>query len=250
MAASGYEQELAPSAGVRIVCGAAPVADRRQRRGCARSSSPTPRRDGRAPTGETFTLAADQVLTAIGQRARRRCPAGSSSRAARSRSTGPGRTGLPGVWAGGDCAAGGDDLTVTAVAEGRDAAMDIHAALTARPMTRAGRAAACAAAADRLPRACNASRRGPWRRSRRTSSTSSAPTRAGRRTSPSCFALRRDARLPVDPDPVDGDPGRGRRAGGDRQPRALPDLARRLARGAGRLDLLLVARAALRAARC
>ena len=47
--------------------------------------------------------------------------------------TGPGRTGLPGVWAGGDCAAGGDDLTVTAVAEGRDAAIDIDAALTARP---------------------------------------------------------------------------------------------------------------------
>ena len=42
---------------------------------------------------------------------------------------GPGRTGVPGVWAGGDCAAGGEDLTVTAVAEGRDAAMDIHAAL-------------------------------------------------------------------------------------------------------------------------
>ena len=44
--------------------------------------------------------------------------------------TGPGRTSLPGVWAGGDCASGGDDLTVTAVAEGRDAAMDIHAALS------------------------------------------------------------------------------------------------------------------------
>jgi len=45
--------------------------------------------------------------------------------------TGAGRTTLAGVWAGGDCAAGGDDLTVTAVAEGRDAAMDIHAALMA-----------------------------------------------------------------------------------------------------------------------
>ena len=40
-----------------------------------------------------------------------------------------GRTSLDGVWAGGDCASGGDDLTVTAVAEGRDAAMDIHATL-------------------------------------------------------------------------------------------------------------------------
>ena len=43
--------------------------------------------------------------------------------------SGAGRTNVKGVWAGGDCAAGGDDLTVTAVAEGRDAAMDIHASL-------------------------------------------------------------------------------------------------------------------------
>jgi glutamate synthase (NADPH/NADH) small chain len=42
-----------------------------------------------------------------------------------------GRTSLDRVWAGGDCATGGDDLTVTAVAEGRDAAMDIHAVLSA-----------------------------------------------------------------------------------------------------------------------
>ena len=42
---------------------------------------------------------------------------------------GTGRTSLDGVWAGGDCASGGDDLTVTAVAEGRDAAMDIHTTL-------------------------------------------------------------------------------------------------------------------------
>jgi dihydropyrimidine dehydrogenase (NAD+) subunit PreT len=41
------------------------------------------------------------------------------------------RTSNPSVWAGGDCTAGGDDLTVTAVAQGRDAAESIHAALTA-----------------------------------------------------------------------------------------------------------------------
>ena len=40
-----------------------------------------------------------------------------------------GRTSRTGVWAGGDCASGGDDLTVTAVAEGRDAAMNIHETL-------------------------------------------------------------------------------------------------------------------------
>ncbi|MDO7734632.1 MAG: dihydropyrimidine dehydrogenase, partial [Planktomarina temperata] len=42
---------------------------------------------------------------------------------------GAGRTSRDRVWAGGDCASGGDDLTVTAVAEGRDAAMDIYATL-------------------------------------------------------------------------------------------------------------------------
>jgi glutamate synthase (NADPH/NADH) small chain len=44
--------------------------------------------------------------------------------------TDAGRTSRDGVWAGGDCSSGGDDLTVTAVAKGRDAAMDIHATLT------------------------------------------------------------------------------------------------------------------------
>ncbi|TIS74060.1 MAG: dihydropyrimidine dehydrogenase, partial [Mesorhizobium sp.] len=41
-----------------------------------------------------------------------------------------GRTSLPNVWAGGDCIFGGDDLTVSAVAQGRDAAESIHRALT------------------------------------------------------------------------------------------------------------------------
>ncbi len=41
-----------------------------------------------------------------------------------------GRTSVVGIWAAGDCASGGDDLTVTAVAEGRDAAESIHKFLT------------------------------------------------------------------------------------------------------------------------
>ena len=43
--------------------------------------------------------------------------------------TGPGRTSVAGIWAGGDCTGEGEDLTVTAVAQGRDAAEDIHAHL-------------------------------------------------------------------------------------------------------------------------
>ena len=85
-------------------------------------------RRGCAPTGETFELKADQLLTAIGQTLVP--PAALEVERGKIRVTGPGRTSVPGVWAGGDCASGGDDLTVTAVAEGRDAAMDMHAVMS------------------------------------------------------------------------------------------------------------------------
>jgi dihydropyrimidine dehydrogenase (NAD+) subunit PreT len=127
MSASPWEQELAATAGVRILCGAAPV--RIGGNGAATEVEFAYTGDG-APA-ETFTLAADQVLTAIGQRLGD-LPGEIVVEAGKIAVTGPGRTGLPGVWAGGDCAAGGDDLTVTAVAEGRDAAIDIDATLMAR----------------------------------------------------------------------------------------------------------------------
>jgi glutamate synthase (NADPH/NADH) small chain len=79
-------------------------------------------------TGETLRLPADQIFKAIGQ-ALEGAPAGIGLEGGKIAVTGAGRTSMPGVWAGGDCAAGGDDLTVTAVAEGRDAAEDIHASL-------------------------------------------------------------------------------------------------------------------------
>jgi dihydropyrimidine dehydrogenase (NAD+) subunit PreT len=132
MGASGYEQELAASAGVRIICDAMPVAVR----GNGRLQEvefvyTTEDAGGLRPTGETFVLAADQMLTAIGQELGGGSE-GPEIAGGKLAVTGPGRTSLPGVWAGGDCASGGDDLTVTAVAEGRDAAMDIHAALMSR----------------------------------------------------------------------------------------------------------------------
>jgi glutamate synthase (NADPH/NADH) small chain len=128
MSASGYEQELAANAGVRIVSGATPV--RIGGNGAANAVEFAYSAAG--ALAETFTLAADQVLTAIGQRLGD-LPGEIVLEGGKIAVTGPGRTSLPGVWAGGDCAAGGDDLTVTAVAEGRDAAMDIHAALTTPP---------------------------------------------------------------------------------------------------------------------
>ncbi|MBP7240902.1 NAD(P)-dependent oxidoreductase [Amaricoccus sp.] len=131
MGASEYEQDLALSRGVRIVTGAVPL--RAIGDGALAEVEFAHVREGEAgleATGETFRLAADQVFKAIGQRLGP-LPSRLALAGGKIAVEGPGRTSLPGVWAGGDCAAGGEDLTVTAVAEGRDAAMDIHAALCA-----------------------------------------------------------------------------------------------------------------------
>ncbi|WP_071674615.1 NAD(P)-dependent oxidoreductase [Nioella nitratireducens] len=130
MPASRFEQDLAASKGVRLVFNARPV--RVTGNGAAQAleaeytvSGP----DGLKGTGETFTIPADQVLKAIGQTLQG-APDGVSIEGGKIAVTGAGRTSVAGVWAGGDCAGGGDDLTVTAVAEGRDAAEDIHTSLT------------------------------------------------------------------------------------------------------------------------
>jgi len=126
MNASAYEQDLAASKGVRIITNAQPVAIHGN--GAVREVEFEYTDDSLAPTGQTFRLAADQVFKAIGQT----LDAASALPALEGRKirvTGAGRTESNGIWAGGDCATGGDDLTVTAVAEGRDAAEDIHASL-------------------------------------------------------------------------------------------------------------------------
>ena len=126
MSASGYEQSHATSAGVKIICNASPVAVHGN--GAVREVEFAYTVDGPAglaPTGETFRLKADQVFKAIGQTLSD-LPTGTGTEAGKIAS-------LPSmVWAGGDCADGGEDLTVTAVAQGRDAAEAIHAALSAK----------------------------------------------------------------------------------------------------------------------
>ncbi len=108
MSASLYEQEHATSVGVKIIYGAAPKAITAAGVEFAYE------------TGETFTLPADQVFKAIGQTLSSAPIAKDGKKLARRASK---------IWAGGDCAAGGEDLTVTAVAEGRDAAEEINAVL-------------------------------------------------------------------------------------------------------------------------
>ncbi|MEL7466727.1 MAG: NAD(P)-dependent oxidoreductase [Pseudomonadota bacterium] len=126
MNASRFEQDLAAKAGVRIIANATPKS---VNGGTIEFAYTEDGPDGLTQTGETFTLKADEVLTAIGQRLSDAPDL--TLKSGKIAVTGAGRTSMDGVWAGGDCATGGDDLTVTAVAEGRDAAEDIHRALNA-----------------------------------------------------------------------------------------------------------------------
>lgn len=76
--------------------------------------------------GHTMTLPADQVFKAIGQTLEDRWAEGLTLVGGRIAIDAEGKTSRDGVWAGGDCTDRGDDLTVTGVAQGRDAAESIH----------------------------------------------------------------------------------------------------------------------------
>jgi dihydropyrimidine dehydrogenase (NAD+) subunit PreT len=137
MNASEYEQDLATSKGVAIRHWLQP------KRILAQSGKVTgiqleytTMSDGRLTgTGESLTLGADQVFRAIGQSYVTEPLEGGPSVAlegGRIKVDGEGRTSIAKVWAGGDCVAGGDDLTVSAVAMGRDAAESIHKSFNTR----------------------------------------------------------------------------------------------------------------------
>ena len=123
MSASEYEQDHATQSGVRIIYGAAPVKVLGNGKAEAVEFAYTvdgPK--GLEMSSEAFTLKADQVFKAIGQTLVAAPIAQDGAKLVKQAGK---------VWAGGDCAAGGEDLTVTAVAEGRDAAEAIHATLMA-----------------------------------------------------------------------------------------------------------------------
>ena len=135
MGASRYEQELALTEGVVIRHWAGPLSVSGEN-GVLRSVTfaATAERDGRlVDTGESFELAADQLFKAIGQVFVPQDLKDSSDlldlESGRIAVDAERRTSLPGVWAGGDCAAGGEDLTVVAVEDGKQAALSIDRAL-------------------------------------------------------------------------------------------------------------------------
>lgn len=130
MGASRYEQNLAQTNGVKIHHWAQPV----ELRGDDHVTNIRFERtalgsDGRLSSqGDGFELTADTVFKAIGQILDVGVLGNTPElefRHDRIVVNEAGRTTLRDVWAGGDCVAAGDDLTVTAVQQGKVAAIDI-----------------------------------------------------------------------------------------------------------------------------
>ncbi|KVE79274.1 NAD(P)-dependent oxidoreductase [Burkholderia vietnamiensis] len=128
MSATWAEREFAQTSGVTLVTHAKPVR-------IAGEDGHVTRVEFESASGERFAIEADMVLKAIGQTL---VPAGIDAALLTADGTriavdAHGRTVLPDVWAGGDCAAtDGIDLTVQAVQDGKRAAAAIDAALAQR----------------------------------------------------------------------------------------------------------------------
>ena len=131
MKASAYEQEIAATKGVLIRCQLQPQEIKTDDSGkvCEIILEYTENENGKlVGTGQTLTIRADQIFKAVGQTLTEYSELKTENGKVVIDPTG--RTSVDNVWAGGDCAVGGDDLTVSAVAMGRDAAVAIHATLS------------------------------------------------------------------------------------------------------------------------
>jgi glutamate synthase (NADPH/NADH) small chain len=134
MSATGHEIAIARANGVHIQIWAAPLEVLLGEEGRVRGMRFEETRmigDRLVRTGETFDLMADAVFKAIGQTADEASFAGGKAAGLgregdRIRIDAQFRTMLPGVYAGGDCVAAGQDLTVQAVQHGKLAALAIH----------------------------------------------------------------------------------------------------------------------------
>ena len=134
MAATEHEQEIAQTNGVLIKTWASPHRLLTDETGVSGVTFEYTRKDpdGRlVGTNEFFTIDADQVFKAIGQKFSEEILQSDDSpdiQNGRISVDEERRTSLPGVWAGGDCVAG-RDLTVVAVQDGKLAAESINRVL-------------------------------------------------------------------------------------------------------------------------
>lgn len=137
MGATGHEQDIAKANQVRLLTWAQPEAVLLDDQGRVRGMrfARTRQVDGRLQaTGESFELAADAIFKAIGQAFDAGALADPLARELKREGEriwvdATLRTSIPGVYAGGDCTALGQDLTVQAVQHGKLAAEAIHSHL-------------------------------------------------------------------------------------------------------------------------
>ncbi|MBI2720080.1 MAG: NAD(P)-dependent oxidoreductase [Rhizobiales bacterium] len=131
MKASAYEQELAQTRGVKIKHWVMPKKVLvRKGKAIGLACEYTHEVKGKlAGTGETFDFPADMIFKAIGQTYVDATGGVLALEGGRIRVDAERRSSVKGIWAGGDCAAGGKDLTVAAVDDGRRAAESINAYL-------------------------------------------------------------------------------------------------------------------------
>ena len=135
MNASEYEQELAQKNGVLIRYWLQPSSISVDNGSVtAITLEYTSNESGKlSGTGETITVEADQVFKAIGQKPMQGLLEDSGIDLEKGRIVVDEnrKTSHAKIWAGGDCVAGGEDLTVVSVEDGKLAAEDIHRALSA-----------------------------------------------------------------------------------------------------------------------
>ena len=132
MNASAYEQEVAQTAGVTIRHWLQPKRIETTDGAVTGLELEYTTLNGTlSGTGETTSLPADQIFKAIGQSFDDGPLKGSNIKLEHRRIAVDDnqKTSEPGIWAGGDCVDGGEDLTVVAVEHGKIAAEDIHKSL-------------------------------------------------------------------------------------------------------------------------
>ncbi|MES2048021.1 MAG: NAD(P)-dependent oxidoreductase [Pseudomonadota bacterium] len=137
MSATGHEQDIAKANQVRIKAWAQPYSVLLDDAGkvCGMRFEKTRLDGGKLmATGETFELAADAIFKAIGQALDLSNPVTATlqKQADKIHVDAQFRTSLPGVYAGGDCVAPDQDLTVQAVQHGKLAAAAIHSDLISK----------------------------------------------------------------------------------------------------------------------
>jgi dihydropyrimidine dehydrogenase (NAD+) subunit PreT len=133
MKASLYEQELAQTKGVKIIYNVMPkkILLKGKKVIGLKCEYTTLKNKKLVGTGESFELRADMIFKAIGQTYIDVLGGALALDQGRIKVDAEKRSSVKGIWAGGDCIAGGQDLTVASVDDGRRAAESINQFLKA-----------------------------------------------------------------------------------------------------------------------